>query len=107
MISGLIIKMFSGGADSSQSRLVDAMPNVIEEKIATAEIPKKFRADIEILQKLYGKQFKSGLKINWALQQALEILPRERKRVDAYDSLKKYLIEKWGVELTIKYNKTK
>lgn len=107
MISGLIMKMFSGGADSSQSRREGAMPGEHDKKIATTGIPKKFRADIEILQKFYGKQFKTGLAINRTLQQALEILPRERKRVDAYDALKKYLLETRGIKLTITSNKTK
>ncbi len=99
--------MFSGGADSSLNRLVDAMPDVITEKIATTGIPQKFRVDIERLQEFYGTEFKEGLTIDWSLQQALEILPRERKRVDAYDSLKKYLLETRGITLIITSNKTK
>ncbi len=105
MISRLI-KLFSGGVDSSQNRQDDAMPDVIEKKIAITEIPQKFRADIETLQELFGEQFTAGLTIDWTLQQVLEILPRERKRVDSYDSLKKFLHSERGIELTIKSNKS-
>ncbi len=98
--------MFSGGVDSPLSRR-GAIPDVIDRKIATAGIPARFREDIEKLQEFYGTEFKEGLTIDWSLQQALEILPRERKRVDAYDSLKKYLLETRGIKLTITSNKTK
>ncbi|MFR9541773.1 MAG: hypothetical protein SNH27_06955 [Rikenellaceae bacterium] len=106
MISRLL-KMFSGGADSSQNRQEIAMPDVIDKKIATTEIPFKFRADIERLQEFYGSEFKNGQIIVWTLQQALDILPRERKRVDSYTALTKYLHETRGIILKITSNKTK
>lgn len=83
------------------------MPDVTSKKIATTGIPHKFRADVETLQEYFGEQFKTGLAIDWTLQQALEILPRERRRIDAYDSLKKYLYSEKGIELTIRSNKSR
>ncbi|MFR9543356.1 MAG: hypothetical protein SNJ29_15645 [Rikenellaceae bacterium] len=106
MISRLL-KMFSSGLDSLQNRQEIAMPDVIDKKIATTEIPQKFRADIETLQEIFKEKFITGLTIDWTLQQVLELLPRERKRVDSYDSLKKYLHSERGVELTIKSNKSR
>ncbi len=107
MISRLM-KLFSGGADSSQSRQeIATKPDVIAKKIANTEIPLKFRADVETLQDLFQEKFTEGLHINWTLQQALEILPKERRRIDAFDSLTKYLITNWGITLTITSNKTK
>lgn len=106
MISRLL-KMFSSGLYSLQSRREIAMPDVIEKKIATTSIPQKFKADIETLQEIFKEKFTAGLTIDWTLQQTLEILHRERKRVDSYDSLKKYLHSERGVELTIKSNKSR
>lgn len=106
MISRLL-KMFSSGLDSLQSRQEIAMPDVIDKKIADTEIPFKFRADIEKLQEFYGAEFKNVQVIDWTLQQALEVLPRERKRVDSYATLAKYIHETRGITLTITSNKSK
>ncbi len=100
-----LIKLFSGGLDSPLSRR-GAISDEQEEKIATGLIPAKFRADVETLQEIYKTEFVAGLSINWSLQQALEILPRNRKRVDSYDSLIKFLKQNLGITLTIKSNKT-
>lgn len=99
--------MFFGGSDSPKSRKEKAMPDEIDKKIATTSIPQKFRADIERLKEVYKTEFMAGFSINWTLKQALDILPRERKRVDSYDSLTKYLKQNLGIELTITSNKSK
>ncbi len=84
-----------------------AKPDDREKRIATIKIPRKFQDDIEILKKLYGEEFKTGLCIKLELQRALEIMPKERKRIDAYNSLAKYLQENEGVTLVITSKKTK
>ena len=45
---------------------------------------------------------KSGLCIELELSELLEILPRERRRKDAYDKLVKFLAEEMKITLTIK-----
>lgn len=84
-----------------------AEPDVIEEKTAEIRIPKKYQEDIETLKGIYQGDFKTGLCINLTLQNALKILPRERKRVDAYRGLVSFLKEKMGIELNIKSQKSK
>ena len=70
-------------------------------------IPEKFRKDISILESKYGELFISGLCINLTLQETLDLLPRQRPRVSAYDSLTKYLKGTREITLTIKSNKSK
>lgn len=84
-----------------------AEPDVIEEKTAEIRIPKKYQEDIESLKGIYQGDFKTGFCINLTLQDALKILPRERKRVDAYRGLVSFLKEKMGIELNIKSQKSK
>lgn len=84
-----------------------AEPDVIEEKTAEIRIPKKYQENIESLKGIYQGDFKTGLCINLTLQDALKILPRERKRVDAYRGLVSFLKEKMGIELNIKSQKSK
>lgn len=107
MISRLL-KLFNGGSDSPLDRQESAKPDVINTKIAQeTSVPRKFWEDIATLQELFGEKFSTGLCINYTLQEALQILPRERQRVDSYDSLAKYLHNERGIELTIKSNKTR
>lgn len=81
-------------------------PDVIEES-SIPQIPKKYKEDIESLQKHYGDAFKTGLCIKINLQELLELCPRERKRIDAYRGLVSYLEKSWGIELKIISQKTK
>ncbi len=87
----------------------ETTPDVITHKESTTEtpIPRKFRDNIAKLQELYGDKFKNGLTISYTLQEVLQLLPRERKRVDSYTALTKYLHETRGITLTITSNKTK
>jgi len=85
----------------------EAEPDVIEEKTATEfKIPKKYQDDIESLKGIYQEDFKTGLCINLTLRQALEIIPRERLRVDAFRGLISFLA-KMGITLNITSQKTK
>lgn len=96
---------------SSQEENIKAEPDVIEEKSAEIQeeikIPKKYQNDIEALREMYGENFKTGLCINLTLKQALEIMPRERLRVDAYTGVISFLKAKMGIELNIKSQKSK
>lgn len=65
----------------------------------------KFKTDIEALQQRYG-ELVPGKRIVLSLKDALLYLPRDRKRVDAYNTLVKYLAER-DVKLIIESRKTK
>lgn len=68
----------------------DAVPSVIVTKDSTKPIPEKYKKDIASLQNIYGDAFKTGLCINLTLQEALSVMPRDRKRVDSYAGLISY-----------------
>ena len=63
----------------------------------------------KIEDELYGGRqlLKSGTCIDITLQELLHIIPRRRRRVDAYRGLQRALSERRGVTLRIKSNKTK
>lgn len=73
------------------------------EETKSSKIPVKFKADIETLQKLYPGE----TEITLTLREALEKIPRDRKRVDAYETLAKWMKENMGIELIVKSQKTK
>ena len=89
------------GSESQDRRLVCA-PDVIEEKEHIVIIPEKFKDDIQRLISYCGVELRSGLCIEIELSELLEVLPRERRRKDAYDKLVKFLAEEMNVQLTIK-----
>lgn len=66
----------------------------------------KFLRDLEALRDS-GYSLSSGSKIEITLQEMLKICPRDRKRVDAYTSLKSYLNDEFGCSLCITSQKTK
>ena len=63
----------------------------------------------KIEDELYGghQLLKSGTCIDITLQELLHLIPRKRRRVDAYRGLQRALSERRGVTLRIKSNKTK
>ena len=69
----------------------DAEPSVIVTKDSNRPIPEKYRKDVALLQSKYGDAFKTGFCIILTLQEALSIMPRDRKRVDSYAGLISYL----------------
>ena len=85
----------------------DAEPSVIVTKDSNRPIPEKYRKDVALLQSKYGDVFKTGFCIIITLQEALSIMPRDRKRVDSYAGLISYLKREQGITLTIKSQKTK
>ena len=85
----------------------DAVPSVIVKKDSTKPIPEKYQRDVASLRSKYGDAFKTGFCIILTLQEALSIMPRDRKRVDSYAGLISYLKREQGITLTIKSQKTK
>ena len=104
----LIKNLFSlFGGSHQEGRSDNASPNVIEEKESKVIIPEKFKDDVEQLESYCGVELKSGLSIEIELSELLEILPRERRRADAYTGLIGYLKSEYGVTLKITSNKSK
>ena len=85
----------------------NAEPSVIVTKDSNRPIPEKYKKDVASLRSKYGDAFKTGFCIILTLQEALSIMPRDRKRVDSYAGLISYLKREQGITLTIKSQKTK
>ena len=67
----------------------------------------KYEQDITALKEKFGNSFITGLCVRITLKEALGMMPRNRKRVDAYYGLARYLQEEYGITLTIYSQKTK
>ena len=76
-------------------------PDVIEKKANTVIVPEKFKADVEALEKYIGRNLETGLCIKVDLAELLTVIPRERKRADAYNSLRRFLKNEFGIDLII------
>ena len=93
-----------GGSESSLDRQENTAPDVIVQKVS--KTPEKFKDDVEALVKYIGEEhFISGLGIEVTLGELLAVIPRKRRRCEAYNSLVKYLREERNILLTIKTNK--
>lgn len=72
-------------------------------KTITYIVPDKFKEDIKLLAAYVGvDRFESGLSIEVTLNELLSIIPRKRRRKDAYDALVKYLKDERNIILNIK-----
>lgn len=77
-----------------------------KQKVTTHIVPEKFRDDVTALIAYIGaERFKNGLSIEVSLAELLDVVPRSRKRTDAYGALIKYLKEERDITLTIKTSK--
>ena len=85
----------------------NAEPSVIVTKDSNRPIPEKYKKDVASLRSKYGDDLKTGFCIILTLQEALSIMPRERRRIDSYRGLQSYLKKDWNITLTIKSQKTK
>lgn len=102
MIIKTLYNLFCG-SESQNGRLDSIQPSeIVEKENTTVIIPEKFKDDVERLCNYCGVELKSGLCIEFELSELLEILPRERRRKDAYDKLVKFLADEMKIKLTIK-----
>ena len=104
----IMILFFGGPPEESPERQVGEKasgPDVNEK--TRSKYNEKYEQDITALKKKFGNSFITGLCIKITLKEALEMIPRNRKRVDAYYGLTKYLQEEYGITLTIYSQKTK
>lgn len=78
-----------------------------KQKTTTHIVPEKYREDVAALTSYIGEErFISGLSIEVSLSELLGVVPRNRKRTDAYSSLVKYLKDECDITLTIKSSKS-
>ena len=101
------MNMLSDEAQYSESRQDSVSPDVIAKKGNTVIVPDKFKEDIEALEDYTGRKLENGLCIRVGLSELLTIIPRERKRADAYNTLVQYLKDEFGIDLIINSKKQK
>jgi hypothetical protein len=108
MFTEFVKQILGAERHSVSNRLENAEPSVSVKKDSNEPIPEKYKKDIAGLEKKYGSLSSlTGFSISLTLKEALEIMPRERRRVDAYEGLKNYLKKAYRIELAIKSQKTK
>ncbi len=110
MIISILNRLFSEDIVGQKGRTENVMPGEIMKKddiLIKKIIPPQFQNDVNALETYLGGELKTGLCINVTLAELLAITPRKRRRIDAYNSLVKYLKDELGVELTITSKKTK
>lgn len=96
--------IFNEGSESSLDRQEGTAPDVIVKKVSIT--PEKFKSDVEALEEYIGEEhFISGLIIEVTLSELLAVVPRKRRRTEAYNALVKYLSEERNIKLIIKTNK--
>ena len=101
MLIQCLSTLFSGEVECPESRQDSVSPDVIEKKANTVIVPEKFKADVEALEKYIGRNLETGLCIKVDLAELLTVIPRERKRADAYNSLRRFLKNEFGIDLII------
>lgn len=112
MFTDFINRILGAEPKSSVSnRLEDAVPSVIvkkdSNKTSPKPIPEKYKKDITALERYYDCELSSLTGLCITLQEALSIMPRERRRIDAYKGLQSYLKRELGITLSITSQKTK
>lgn len=95
-----LLSSFFGGLQGNSSKPTVAICQ--EDKPKTNE---KYKTEIQALTDYIGEELKSGVCIDVELSQLLQIIPKERKRVDSYNGLVNHL-KNIGVTLKITSRKT-
>lgn len=106
MFTEFITRILGAERRSTTSNRLEnnAVPSVTARKDCTG----KYRKDIAALEERYGKlSTQTGLSINLTLKEATLMMPRNRKRIDAYAGLVSYLKREYGIVLIITSQKTK
>ena len=105
MIIENLFYTLSSEVEYPESRQDGVSPDEIESKRNTVIVPDKFKADVEALEKYIGRNLENGLCIKVDLAELLTVIPRERKRADAYNTLRRFLKNEFGVDLIINKKK--
>ena len=107
MIIKCLSKLFSDVVQYSGNLQDCVSPDVTARKGNTVIVPDKFKGDIEALENYIGRKLESGLCIKVDLSELLTVIPRARKRTDAYKTLVKFLKDEFGIDLIINSKKQK
>ena len=108
----LLQAMFSTMAGAWRGPTVDVRAAILEahdDSVNSAPPVKDenpYAGDIHRLEEAFGHPLEKGACIDFKLQDLLQIIPRKRRRIDAYRGLVRELAGK-GISLTITSNKTK
>ena len=106
MFTELIARILGAERRSTTSNRLEnnAAPSVTARKDST----EKYQKDIAALEEKHGKlSTQTELSISLTLKEALVLMPRNRKRIDAYAGLISYLKREYGITLTITSQKNK
>ena len=106
VIQNLIYKL-TEEVQYSKSRQDCVSPDEIARKENTVIVPDKFKEDIEALETYIGRKLETGLCIKVGLSELLAVIPRARKRTDAYKTLIQYLKDEFEIDLIINSKKQK
>lgn len=106
MIQTLMNKL-TGEVEYPEGCLDCVSPDVNVNKENTVIVPDKFKEDIKALETYIGRKLESGLCIKVDLSELLTVIPRARKRTDAYNTLVKFLKDEFGIDLIINSKKQK
>lgn len=107
MLIQTLMNKLSDEVQYSEGRQDCVAPDVNVNKANTVIVPDKFKKDIEALENYIGRKLESGLCIRVDLSELLTVIPRERKRTDAYNTLVQYLKDEFGIDLIINSKKQK
>ena len=107
MLITSLIKKFSDEVEYSESRQDSVAPDVNGRKANTVIVPAKFKEDIKALEDYTGRNLENGVCIRVELSELLDIVPRERRRVDAYNGLVQFMKDELGVDLIISSSRKK
>lgn len=107
MLIQTLMNKLSDEVQYSEGRQDCVAPDVNVNKANTVIVPDKFRKDIEALENYTGRKLESGLCIRVDLSELLTVIPRERKRTDAYKTLVKFLKDEFEIDLIINSKKQK
>lgn len=89
-----------GGCDGADREVNHQMIKTI--------IPAKFQSDIKALCDYAGVvELTRGMEIKMTLQEILAIIPKNRRRIESYQSLRAFLADEMGVALELTSKKTK
>jgi hypothetical protein len=105
MIIRNLLSKLTGEVEYPEDRQDCVSPDVITNKENTVIVPDKFKEDIKALENYIGRKLESGLCIKVDLSELLTVIPRDRKRTDAYKTLVKFLKDEFRIDLIINSKK--
>ncbi len=99
-----------GDSENLEGRRLNDDANVQQNhhNIVKVIIPKQFEEDVRALCDYAGvEELTSGTTIRMSLQEILEIIPKNRKRMDSYRTLVAFLKDEMNITLELTSRKTK